>query len=325
MKTTVLTSSAPAGSSLPDHYIQVKEVSANPQSHVDPHVTASGDAYYIGDIYDDQPPACAQEWEIDACAHCPKFEAGRYAEHESRSERPYLSYIKAISRSQPRLRYLAYWMQVSTCPIKWKFIRSEDPSLREDRASRTKVAMLSFNPDKDVEVARFNDVAAMFNVLKEQARDGSTEFGRLFIVEDLSRDVMERLGAEFDINPWFFREHIDDYRWYNTRDPWVQLPDLKSVSRARSFFSIRYYHARYFKSRESFDKARIQAGSFNVLRRVENTMNEHTHFDAPGSIVGLVRCKVSLWIRPNGPGKGSLLGRLVLPEPDWANFYKGYY
>ena len=39
---------------------------------------------------------------------------------------------------------------------------------------------------------------------------------RLFVVEDLSRDVIEAFGYHFKIDPSFFREHIVDYAWYNT-------------------------------------------------------------------------------------------------------------
>lgn len=41
---------------------------------------------------------------------------------------------------------------------------------------------------------------------------------RLFVVEDLSRNVIEALGNHFKIDPSFFREHIVDYAWYNTSE-----------------------------------------------------------------------------------------------------------
>lgn len=44
--------------------------------------------------------------------------------------------------------------------------------------------------------------------------DGSVKF-RLWVVEDLSREVIETLGHHYDIDPSFFREHILDYVWYN--------------------------------------------------------------------------------------------------------------
>jgi hypothetical protein len=231
---------------------------------------------------------------------------------------PYLGHIKAISGGWPHLRYLADWMQVSTAPVKWKFIKEADPSVREERASRTKVAMIGFQPGKEVELKRANNTAELSDILKDQAVCGSVSFGRLFIVEDLSRDVIELLGAEFDIDPLFFREHISDYMWYNTRDPWVELPDLKVVSRTRSFFSMRYFQARYFRSRDSLERARTQSGFFNVLRRVEDDENQNPHFDSPGSMVGLVRRRASLWIRPKKSNETGFLGKLEFPRRDYA-------
>ena len=63
---------------------------------------------------------------------------------------------------------------------------------------------------------------------------------RLIVVEDLSSAVIEALGSKFDIDPRYFRTHFGDYAWFNIRDPWVELPELASAWRQRSFFSIRY-------------------------------------------------------------------------------------
>lgn len=38
---------------------------------------------------------------------------------------------------------------------------------------------------------------------------------RLFVVEDLSREVIEALGSHFDIDPMFFRAHVEDSVWHN--------------------------------------------------------------------------------------------------------------
>jgi hypothetical protein len=225
---------------------------------------------------------------------------------------PYLHHIKAISGGWPHLRYLADWMQVSTTPVRWKSI---NPSVREERASRTKVAIIGFHLGKEVELKRANNTAELSNILKDQ---DVCESGRLFIVEDLSRDVIELLGAEFDIDPLFFRGHISDYMWYNTRDPWVELPDLKTVSRTRSFFSMRYFQARYFRSRNSFKRACIQSGFFNVLRRVEDDENQNPYFDLQGSMVGLVRSRASLWIRPKKSSETRFLGELEFPRRNSA-------
>lgn len=48
----------------------------------------------------------------------------------------------------------------------------------------------------------------------DDQKSSSVKF-RLFVVEDLSREVIETLGARYDVDPAFFREHLVDYIWYN--------------------------------------------------------------------------------------------------------------
>lgn len=56
---------------------------------------------------------------------------------------------------------------------------------------------------------------------------------RLFVVEDLSRDVIEMLGEQFNIDPHVFRAHIFDNAWYNIRDLTWDPPSPK-IDIARS-------------------------------------------------------------------------------------------
>lgn len=63
-------------------------------------------------------------------------------------------------------------------------------------------------------------------ILKEyltEPRDNSSIKLRLFVVEDLSRDVIETLGSHFNIDPSFFREHLVDYIWYNISKSFREL------------------------------------------------------------------------------------------------------
>lgn len=59
-----------------------------------------------------------------------------------------------------------------------------------------------------------NKTSMLEEYLSEPSNDPSVKL-RLFVVEDLSRDVIEALGSKFDIDPSFFREHLVDYVWYN--------------------------------------------------------------------------------------------------------------
>lgn len=39
---------------------------------------------------------------------------------------------------------------------------------------------------------------------------------RLFVVEDLSREVIEALGEHFDVDPSFFQAHLVDFSSWRT-------------------------------------------------------------------------------------------------------------
>jgi len=196
-------------------------------------------------------------------------------------------------------------MKVTTAPPKQKFMTELD---KAERASRTKVAMLTFEPETHVHRVNFSDIRELSKALDRPDNKHNEANTRLFIVEDLSRDVIEALGARFDIDPLFFRGHISDYMWYNTRDPWVELPDLDIISRKRSYLHARYVQTRYFRSEDSLKRARWEAGGFNVLRRVDKDGNWVPDVDIPNSAVGLVRSRTSLWIRPNKCGEKGVLG-----------------
>ena len=137
---------------------------------------------------------------------------------------------------------------------------------------------------------------------------------RLYVVEDLSSDVIEALGAKFDIDPHFFRGQISDYMWHNPRDPWAELPTLDVLSRHRPYACTPYFQPRYFRDSASLTRAKGEAGAFNVLRRIDSNhrWEGREDFDQPGSEIGLVRSKMSCWIRKNAAGEQVVLAILLV-------------
>ena len=202
-------------------------------------------------------------------------------------------------------------MKVTTSPPKSKFLQEED---KEERASRTKVTTLDFRPGAPVTRVNYSNIGDLSAGLTSKHGHDNVHV-RLFVVEDLSRDVIEELGARFDVDPLFFRGHISDYTWSNTRDPWVELPDLDITARNRSYAHVRYVQTRYFRNDTSLREARLEAGHFNVLRRVDQDGNWVDGADLPGSDVGLVRSRMSLWIRPNKKHESGILGMWTSASP----------
>jgi hypothetical protein len=51
----------------PYQYVDVREEEVIDRSLLNPHIKKLGNAYDIGDVYEEQPTASAAEWEIDTC------------------------------------------------------------------------------------------------------------------------------------------------------------------------------------------------------------------------------------------------------------------
>ncbi|KAH8200487.1 hypothetical protein TruAng_005380 [Truncatella angustata] len=249
---------------------------------------------HTGDAYANEWPS-EQEWEVPNAAR----------------DYPYLQHVKILSQGWPHLRFLAQWMEVTTSPIKWtQFKKMSAPkrdSILRERASRTNVAVMDFNEDGTAKLP--------------------AGVSRLYIVEDLSRDTIEYLGRYLDIDPLFFRDHLNDYWWYNVNDPWVELPDLDVVSKDRDFFRLSYVQPRYFEDDNSFLRAKTQTGNFNVLRRLDDDRAHKALFDSDSAIVALVRSKTSLWVKPHPKTqKGNFTGVLLVDPSitEGSALWKGY-
>ncbi|KAK0363846.1 hypothetical protein LTR91_023863 [Friedmanniomyces endolithicus] len=264
--------------------------------NIQPHTDEGGDGTYIGDAY--EPARTASEWALTD---------GR--------PRPYLDFIKRVSKDLPHLEYLAHWMEVSCAPPKWKFIK-DWPANRDLRAAKCSVCVMDFNDGQEVSKAFFAHTATLQASLETSSPSAEKPTIRLVIAEDLSRDLVELLGSTYDIDPLFFLSHISDYLFHNTRDRWVELPDLDVDARQRSHFNVQYLRARYFKTQESFYEAEQESGSFNVLRRLDSDRSrkrlQNTLLDTSGASVTLSRSKTSIWIKPRDNPQDPIIAVLLV-------------
>ncbi|KAK3617483.1 hypothetical protein LTR56_025246 [Elasticomyces elasticus] len=263
---------------------------------IQPHTDEGGDAYYIGDAYEDA--LCAKDWALTD---------GR--------PRPYLDFVKHVSAELPHLEYLAHWMEVSCAPPKWKFIE-KCPTNRARRAAKCNVCVLDYEDGKPVRKATFTNTANLDAHLEAPSPSAAKPPIRLIISEDISRDVVECLGSKYDIDPLFFRSHIGDYLFHNTRDPWVEVPDLDVDARQRCHFHVQHLRARYFETDECFKIAERESGSFNVLRRLDSDRSrkllQNTLLDLSGASVTLTRTKTSLWVKPQDSPQDPIIGKFLV-------------
>ncbi|KAG4285112.1 hypothetical protein FPRO06_06372 [Fusarium proliferatum] len=260
-----------------------------------PHTAEAGDPYYIGDAYSEYPLDISREWEINS------------------TNAPYLAHVKSLSRAWPSLRYLANFMEVSTTPVRWKFLR-ENEAERQDRCNRTNIAILDFDLSGNSTCNRFTNIDELEADLRCK-ENGNPDKGslRFFVVEDLSRGIIETVGSKFDIDPTFFRSHIDDYSWYNIRDRWMDPPTLKARIKHQNWTQVRFVRPRYFKTRESFQKGRDESNRFNVFRRPDDGQNQWPYMDGE-AVVGIMRTKISIWISKDDSLDSGVTG-IVLVDP----------
>lgn len=223
----------------------------------------------------------------------------------STQDRPYLAHIKSLSGAWPSLRLLADFMEIGTSPARWNDLEKKPPKERDleiqERASRTTITRLDYLPSGVVPRV-YNTSNKLKEALENEAQETEASKGRfrLYIVEDLSRDVIELLGGHYDIEPAFFREQIFDYAWYNTRDRWVDPPQLNVTTKSQRWLQLRFPSIRYYKSPENFVQGGKEYDAFNVLRRHEDDINNKSKWDDQNALVGLARTRGSLWLSGEG-------------------------
>ncbi|KAI1304367.1 hypothetical protein F5Y03DRAFT_177760 [Xylaria venustula] len=243
---------------------------------------------------------------------------------------PYLAQVKRLSEAGwNHLRLLTDFMSIGTVPQRWKdldtcqTLTSKDISdrraERRRRIEKTNVSVLSYCAS-EVKRENFTSAQTLKDGLESTNEDSSVKF-RLYVVEDLSRDVIEILGSKFAIEPDFFRAHIVDYAWYNVRDRWRNPPMLDVVSRHQNWMQLRYVTARYFDVhsghgqkdyQKTFKEAVKEADSFNIFRRVDDDLSNKSFWDKDGAIVGYTRSRATFWLQPAHLQQGTPVGILLL-------------
>jgi hypothetical protein len=148
---------------------------------------------------------------------------------------------------------------------------------QEKRAQKMNVASLKFKEDGQAiqnpanHLRRSEDLRMA--IKKARKPETGVKFS-LFVVEDLSRDVIETLGSELAIDPRFFRAHVTDYVWNNIRDRWREPSILQVDAKRQTWFQLRLIRSRYFENQNQLTKAKKQVNEFNVMRRLDADKNQ---------------------------------------------------
>ncbi|KAI0405395.1 hypothetical protein F4802DRAFT_562975 [Xylaria palmicola] len=256
----------------------------------------------IGDAYDDDTYyKLVREWTEDVTLQ---------------STGPYMNWVRNLSESGwIHLRLLTDFMLIGAAPQRWGDLdpkrgpeglntyltspgeierRKEE---RRRRIAKTKVYMLDYHAlGNEVKTQIFTSARELNANLAADITDG-IKF-RLYVVEDLSRDVIEAFGQKFKIEPDLFRSHVADFAWSNVLDRSHNPPLLDIVSRHQNWMQLRYVTARYFDTTKAFLDAAKEADNFNILRRLDDDLSNKSHWDKKGAIVGLTRSRATFWLKP---------------------------
>ncbi|KAI1811501.1 hypothetical protein GGS20DRAFT_562730 [Poronia punctata] len=274
----------------------------------------------FGDAYnDDWNKKLSNDWAIG------KEQRGNY---------PYLAWVQKLSDSGwSYLQLLADFMSIGTAPQRWPDLDTTSPvdgrqltdiekehreKERNRRVRRTKICVLDYLPDEVEKTMIFSDTKLKEH-LNEPMED-NVQF-RLYVAEDLSREVIEALGHKLSVDPDAFRAHIVDGVWYNVRDRWRQPPSLGITNELENWTQLRYVTIRYFDTNEGeyddnwrFRKARADEQDFNISRRLDIDSSSKSFWDKdkPKAIVGLTRSKATLWLKPEKSENSQRIGVLLL-------------
>ena len=205
---------------------------------IHPHV---GNNYFTGNNYEHPWRASNEAAAKDRSTRCTARVSTQWvalANGSSNYSGTYVQYVRALSWSWLRLLYLVEFMEASTVPAKAKLLSIHE---KTERWNRVKASVLSFSNLQDIErkdCASLEDLSKLLNNPENNIKPN-----RLIISEDYSSGLIELLGSHFDVDPHFFRGHIEDHTWFNTKDPWVELPEADSTLKKRSFSNIRYVQA----------------------------------------------------------------------------------
>ena len=97
-------------------------------------------------------------------------------------------------------------MEVSTSVSRHKYLAMNE-SNRQERAHRVRVTQVDFKQGRPPTQEVFNDRTSLHEAVSTTTQPPNGFDTRVYVVEDLSLDVVEILGSAFNVDPHFFRSH----------------------------------------------------------------------------------------------------------------------
>jgi len=172
-----------------------------------------------------------------------------------------------------------------------EFMREEHPKYQQhhnyqpNHDHKSQKTVIHFSPN--FEVSSNQDSRA--------SRSMHKKCRALYIIEDLSRDIIEELGSAFDIEPQFFAEHLRAVEWehHDHKSNALMLPSVRHFAR---YWTLHYYEPIVMKGHcKEYELRPRTTLDMNVLRRIEFRTPHKDRTDKKS--VGLVHRVASFWHR----------------------------
>ena len=204
-------------------------------------------------------------------------------------------------------------LAVSTSVSRYRYLSGKE-SERNERATRVRVCQLELIPGQPPTQNRFTDSDSLKAALSSTDLASRDDSARVYVCEDLSRDVIELFGSAFNVDPHFWRSHVNDSMYNTLAGDASELSRLDLVTRKSSFYTMQYLRPRYFRSTTSFQRATKEAAQFNVIRQLDSDRSRDIWKDENGAAATLQRAKASVWIRPDRRDNKSVIGKIANPQ-----------
>jgi hypothetical protein len=198
--------------------------------------------------------------------------------------KPYHQFVHSICDRWPQLKHLDNFLSDIPCHPKGR--------------PQTRIAVLDFDPHWQT-VAINEPFTNSIGLQSFLNCDDGEKRSRIFIVENLSRDVVELLGARLHLDPAFFSSHIYGLDWFSRTSSPSMVPTSWSSIRNNSFTQLRYLEARNVKETcgAPYDVENLKLVCFNshIIRKI--SLNK---LSSANGIVGFARRQVTIWMNPLG-------------------------
>jgi len=161
---------------------------------------------------------------------------------------PYVSFVAAQTRPTPCLEQLSRFL-------------SHDISMRYS----CRIACLEFSVASGTPSHKSLNMNDLASLLHNESKGSNSLQGRILIVEDLTKDIVELLGSTLNVDPFFFASHIDVFQpSIATSRPYMAT--LPSVASTQNSLTLHYHRVLQF---DCPTRKRTLLQATNVPRKVK--------------------------------------------------------